>query len=1011
MFHARLHVKFLVMVLGILAVLLGAMSYVIVQREARLLARKSDERQHLLAFTIFSDLERNMMNGTPRSTLALMSNLRGAYGLVRLETLRRDGSRAFGSGTDRLTIPQLESVFDAEKEVSFLEEGKVPLHTILLPLKNEQACIDCHGQQKKVLGVLLISLSREDTLREIKKSKQRLTSYLFALILLIGGVLYIVLRQVVLKPLATLHHGAELIGNGLLSHRIHLDTQDEIQELAGAFNVMAGQLESSHAGLEQKIAERTVQLSDAKSEVEDKAQRLYYHSRDMATISRLSTKIFNAGLTQDQLLDWFMRGVNRGLGYKRAMLCLVDRKRSWLDMKRDTGVGSAFPFTSQPMSGNDPLVRLTRAGKPVVLDDVPGEAVALAVIPILRHIPRMCWQARSCIKTDCPAYEEREHPCWQMPDTLCQNELMASYHDKLSYCMTCEVFPVVGVLIVAVDRKKRSLRGRSMSVLRILASEMGAAIENHWLHDENQQMVKELLELHKVTAASLLDLSLDKALETFADSSLKFSGLDSCNFWLRSKDGQMLVRKSGGCLTHIKGDSCPVCVPLDAGPLGRAFSENSVVLDYDAAAATHTPLGQALSAHGLLSLLAIPLSIEGRPVGVFSVHKQSTLPFLESEVAAFMLLANQAALVINVCALNEEMKDQNRELARHMSLLSGILSSMSSGVLLLDESGMVTLINQAGAMLFQTQRENLVNRRLRDLFPETSAFSEESMGVYREIEIPLPDGSVVPIGYSSTYYRGVGGDHEGVIVVFRDLTDIRVLQAELINKERFAAMGRVVAGVAHEIRNPLFGISSIGQIFERELQNPNHLELVRALLSETRRLNQLVEELLIYGRPMKLKLEECDLHQLWDEVLGMHRDEAERRGIRITEDFGIDHPIAYIDAHQVRQVFLNLFRNAIEATPSGGQIAIRLLLEDRFLIYHIADTGAGIPAVIRDRVFDLFFTTKPKGTGLGLAICKKIIQDHGGEISIESEEGRGTAVTVRLPSRVVLGRPDSLTPT
>jgi signal transduction histidine kinase len=135
----------------------------------------------------------------------------------------------------------------------------------------------------------------------------------------------------------------------------------------------------------------------------------------------------------------------------------------------------------------------------------------------------------------------------------------------------------------------------------------------------------------------------------------------------------------------------------------------------------------------------------------------------------------------------------------------------------------------------------------------------------------------------------------------------------------------------------------------------------------------------------------------------MHREELDRRGIRISGDLDLKQLPAYLDADQVRQVFLNLLRNSIDATPKGGEISIRMLLEDRFIVFQIVDTGSGIPAKNLDRVFDLFFTTKPKGTGLGLAICKKIIQDHGGSITVESrqwdwmDEKRGTTVIVKLP--------------
>jgi len=1007
--HLRLHVKFLGLILGSLVVLLGGFSYIVVERESRLLAKKGIEKQHIFADAILVYLKQSMITGRPRNTLDLMKNLEGSTGLIRLKALRRNGTPAFGITGKRLDMPQLEKVFLTGEESDYPEQGGQPVQTILMPLRNEGECRACHKTNEKVLGAIMVSLSLKDTEQELAGSRRDFTAMLSLLILCIGGILYLLIKKVILSPLITLHRGAELIGSGNLSHRIDLTTNDELQDLAGAFNAMTVQLEASHAGLEHKISERTAQLSSAMAEVEDKAKRLYYHSRDMATISRLSTKIFNAELSLDELLDRFMHGLNRGLGYRRAMVCLVDRKRAWLEVKRDTGIGDIFPFASQSLASNDPLVSLTRAGRPVVLDDFPaggaakhggdGETVALSIVPILRHIPRMCWQTRSCIKADCPAYEEPDIACWLIPDTLCQNVLMESFHDKLVYCMTCEVFPVVGVLVVAADPRKRPSRGRNMSVLRILTADMGAALENHRLHDDKQRMVRELLELHKVTAAALFDLSLDKALEAFADSAQKFSGMDACNFWLVSKDGRELVRKGGGCNVSQDRDFCPERIPADAGLLGRAFSKNAVILEYDAATSDSTALGQALAEHELPSLLAIPLSTEGRPAGVFSVHKRSALPFLESEVATFLLLGNQAALAINVCTLNEELSNHNRELARHTSLMSGILSSMSSGIMLLDRRGSVKLVNHAGAALLQTRPEDLMDRRLADLFPETEVFIRPDIGTYLELELRMPDGSSVPIGYSSAHYQGAGGEREGMIVVFRDLTEIRALQSELLNKERFAAMGRVVAGVAHEIRNPLFGISSIGQIFERELRDPAHIQLAKALLSETRRLNQLVEELLIYGRPIKLKIEQCDLRQLWEEVLEMHEEEAGRRGLTITTDFGIRHPRTYLDAYQIRQVFLNLLRNSIEATPAAGRINIRLLLEDAYLIFIVTDNGAGIPSKNLERVFELFFTTKPRGTGLGLAICKKIVQDHGGDISIDSEQGKGTTVTVKLPYR------------
>lgn len=353
--------------------------------------------------------------------------------------------------------------------------------------------------------------------------------------------------------------------------------------------------------------------------------------------------------------------------------------------------------------------------------------------------------------------------------------------------------------------------------------------------------------------------------------------------------------------------------------------------------------------------------------------------------------------------LENRVKARTSELNESVRLMRGILSSMSSGVVLLSREGQVKLINRPGAWILGRGNEDLAGRKLADIVPEAAAFMNARVGVYDEITVRTPDGLATPVGLTSAYFSGGEGEQEELIVVFQDLTELKALQGELLNKERFAAMGRVVAGVAHEIRNPLFGISAIGQIFERELKDPEQQELCRALLAETKRLNQLVEELLIYGRPMKHNREDTDLRVLWEEVLDLHREELRQRGIKVSGDYAVRHPIAFFDPYQIRQVFMNLLRNAMEATPDGGSISITLLLADNFLMFQVTDTGSGIPKENLEHVFDLFYTTKPKGTGLGLAICRKIMRDHGGEIVIESTVGAGTTVAITLPYRSFAG--------
>jgi PAS domain S-box-containing protein len=348
--------------------------------------------------------------------------------------------------------------------------------------------------------------------------------------------------------------------------------------------------------------------------------------------------------------------------------------------------------------------------------------------------------------------------------------------------------------------------------------------------------------------------------------------------------------------------------------------------------------------------------------------------------------------------LENMVMTRTEELHESTRLMQGILTSMSSGVVLLDREGRVKLINRPGAALLGRTVEELLGRKLAEVVPETQGFFVGRIGGYEEVTVHALE-TRIPLGFTVSPYSGGGPEQEGIIVVFQDLSELKALQGELLNKERFAAMGRVVAGVAHEIRNPLFGISAIGQIFERELMDPAHQELCRALLAESKRLNQLVEELLIYGRPMKLNRENADLRGLWEAVLELYQEELKQRGIKVTGDCAVRYPIAYFDTHQVRQVFLNVLRNAMEAMPNGGSIVFTMRLADKFLSLQVTDTGAGIQKESLEHIFDLFFTTKPKGTGLGLAICRKIMRDHDGDITIDSVVGQGTTVAISLPYR------------
>ncbi|MEE9171432.1 MAG: ATP-binding protein [candidate division NC10 bacterium] len=366
--------------------------------------------------------------------------------------------------------------------------------------------------------------------------------------------------------------------------------------------------------------------------------------------------------------------------------------------------------------------------------------------------------------------------------------------------------------------------------------------------------------------------------------------------------------------------------------------------------------------------------------------------------------------------LRQRMEARTTELHRSERLTDSIITHLASGLMVADPGGAITLINPQGALALRCHADELIGHKLTDLFPSAGQLLEvRGESRHRELELTLRDESTIPLGFSNSYLTDIRGNREGVIVVFRDLSEIKQLQAELRRKDRLAAIGQVVAGVAHEIRNPLFGITSVAQILKREVDlTPAHRELVEAMLSESQRLNALIGDLLVFGRPSPLERRPTDLHQLLNGCFHLYAGEIRERSIEFRKAYHPHLPLLLVDQDKLIQVILNLLKNALEATPPGGMVTVRTEAhrtgrrnEVDQADVSISDTGCGILPKDRDRIFDLFFTTKPQGAGLGLPICRRIIEDHGGRITVESRPEQGTTFTIQLP----LNSADGSTPT
>jgi signal transduction histidine kinase len=260
-------------------------------------------------------------------------------------------------------------------------------------------------------------------------------------------------------------------------------------------------------------------------------------------------------------------------------------------------------------------------------------------------------------------------------------------------------------------------------------------------------------------------------------------------------------------------------------------------------------------------------------------------------------------------------------------------------------------------------------------------------------------GKTVHTQASVSRMRDVGGRKLGAVVTIEDVSEVKALTEQLIRADRLAAMGELTAGVAHEVRNPLGIIRASVQLMEDADCNRERVtSAARVIKQEIDRLDRVIKALLDFGRPSAPTMRPVSVSQVLEDVALFSRTFASRARVEIVEEYASDAQDVMADPEQLKQVFVNLISNAVQAMPGGGTLTIQTGHENGFVFVRFTDTGAGIPPDVLGRVFDPFVSTRDDGTGLGLTIVHRIVDDHDGHMEVTSEPGQGTVFTVWLPA-------------
>ena len=366
-----------------------------------------------------------------------------------------------------------------------------------------------------------------------------------------------------------------------------------------------------------------------------------------------------------------------------------------------------------------------------------------------------------------------------------------------------------------------------------------------------------------------------------------------------------------------------------------------------------------------------------------------------------------------------ERKRMERKLQEANEFLTNLIESSVDGIIVTDTKGNILIFNKGAEDILGYKGEEVVDKmNIRSIY--TPGVAKEVMeklrspdygGVGKLTSFPIAhrrkDGELIEGDLSASFIYDEKGNEIGSVGIFKDLRErlriereLREMQQALLQSEKLAAMGRLTSQIAHELNNPIYGIMNTLELLKTEIPPESKRRRILELsLSETQRLAEMLRNMLSFSKPEEEKRKPIKINELVEGILLMMERQMRESNIKVETYFDEGIPEVMASTNQMRQVMLNMFKNAKEAMPKGGTLTIRTSAEDNKVLIQTQDTGVGIPEDLRNKIFEAFFTTKQKvkGVGLGLSVCYGIIKDHGGEIKVESKEEKGATFTISLP--------------
>ncbi len=364
----------------------------------------------------------------------------------------------------------------------------------------------------------------------------------------------------------------------------------------------------------------------------------------------------------------------------------------------------------------------------------------------------------------------------------------------------------------------------------------------------------------------------------------------------------------------------------------------------------------------------------------------------------------------------EELETTSQRLRRVQLDTDDILENIPSGLVTLDGEGRVEYFNGAAEKILGLDVSRIKDRPYDQVFGKghreltavlRTALEQAVIYDRKELTITSRGGKSIPLGISTTLLSAGDGQRSGVIAVFQDLTDAKELEQKARQADRLAVLGQLSAAIAHEIRNPLATISGSVELLRDTPQlSGEERKLLELVTCESERLNRIITDFLLYARIRPAEKDQVELSRVVDETLMLLRNHHDYHDdIHIVNEIGDRDVSVWADGDQVKQIFLNIAINALQAMSQGGRLTVgmkekgvKAQNQEKMVHVYFQDTGMGIPPQELGEIFEPFYSSKKDGTGLGLSIAQRIVENNGGTLTVESEPGKGTTFTVSLVS-------------